>query len=366
MHEKIKRYISLYVPVTTCTLRCHYCYITHHRLFEGPLPELPYSPERIRKALSKERLGGTCLVNFCGGGETLLLPKVVEYIKALLEEGHYVMVVTNATNTQRFQEIANFPRLFLSRLFFKFSYHYIELKERNLLETFFANIALMRSLGCSFTLEAVPCDELKPYIDEMITLAIEKVGAVPHCTIARDERIQGELPILTEMSYEEYKKTWSIFQSSLFEYKNSIFGIKRKEFCYAGSWYFLINIKTGIMTQCYTSYYKQNVLKKINKPIRFLPVGNNCGSLHCYNGHSYISLGVIPELQAPTYESLRNRVCADGTEWLNPEMKHAMGTKLYETNKELSSMEKFLVNSEIRFRRIMQLPRKIGKFIFKR
>jgi len=56
--DKIKRYVNLYIPVTTCTLRCHYCYITHHRLFGGPLPELKYSAEQVRKALSKARLGG--------------------------------------------------------------------------------------------------------------------------------------------------------------------------------------------------------------------------------------------------------------------------------------------------------------------
>ena len=120
--EQIKRFISLYVPVTTCTLRCHYCYITHHRLFGGNLPELPHSPETIRKALSKERLGGICLINICGGGETLLPNKIVEYTRALLEEGHYVMIVTNATVTKRFDEISKFPKELLKRLFFKFSF----------------------------------------------------------------------------------------------------------------------------------------------------------------------------------------------------------------------------------------------------
>ena len=56
--DKIKRFIDCYVPVTTCTLRCHYCYITHHRLFDNKLPTFKYTPEQVRKALSKERLGG--------------------------------------------------------------------------------------------------------------------------------------------------------------------------------------------------------------------------------------------------------------------------------------------------------------------
>ena len=56
----------------------------------------------MRKALSKERLGGICLINFCGGGETLLPPEIVKYIRVLLEEGHYIMIVTNATVSKRF------------------------------------------------------------------------------------------------------------------------------------------------------------------------------------------------------------------------------------------------------------------------
>lgn len=135
--DRIKRFIDIYVPVTSCTFRCHYCYITHHRLFGNRLPELKYSPEVVRKALSKQRLGGPCLINFCGGGETLLPEKTIDYIRVLLEEGHYVMVVTNASVSKRFEQIAAFPADLMKRLFFKFSYHYMELKKRNLLDTFF-------------------------------------------------------------------------------------------------------------------------------------------------------------------------------------------------------------------------------------
>ena len=56
--DKIKRFIDCYVPVTTCNLRCHYCYITQQRKFDAKLPEFKYSAEYIAKALSKERLGG--------------------------------------------------------------------------------------------------------------------------------------------------------------------------------------------------------------------------------------------------------------------------------------------------------------------
>ena len=160
--ERMKRFIDILVPVTTCTLRCHYCYITHRRLFDSKLPTFKYDVDTFRKGLSKERLGGICMMNLCGGGETLLPPEMPQYIKALLMEGHYVMVVTNATVDRAFNEMAEWPEDLLERLFFKFSYHYLELKKRGLLNKFFSNIRKMRDVGASFTLEATPSDELIP------------------------------------------------------------------------------------------------------------------------------------------------------------------------------------------------------------
>lgn len=345
--DKIKRYIDCYVPITTCTLRCHYCYIVQHGLFANKVPKLKYSAETVRKALSKERLGGTCLINFCAAGETLISKELLEYVRAILEEGHYVMVVTNATISKRFDEIISFPPELLKRLFFKFSYHYLELKEKNLLERFFSNIKKIRDVGCSFTLEVTPSDELIPFIDEMNQKSLEEVGAIPHVTIARDERDPEKLPILTCLDKEEYNKIWGNFKSAIFDYKMKIFEVKRKEFCYAGDWSFYLNLGTGIMTQCYKSLIHQNIFEDVEKPINFCPIGNNCLEYHCYIGHSYIVLGDIPELDAPTYAELRNRICNDGSEWLKPEMKSFMSTKLYESNKEYTEQEKEVINKRI-------------------
>ncbi len=345
--DKIKRFIDCYIPVTTCSLRCHYCYITHHRLFEGKLPEFRYSPKHVRQCLSKARLGGTCLFNFCGGGETLLVPQLLEYIKELLEEGHYVMIVTNATVTSAFTKIAQWPHSLTGHLFFKFSYHYMQLKERNLLDVFFNNVCLMRDVGCSFTLEATPSDEMIPYSDEMIQKAIEYVGAMNHITVARDERNPNELPILTELSPEEYTMTWNKFHSELFTYKMSIFGQKRNEFCYAGAWSLYLNFQTGDATQCYSSFFKQNIFSNPKDEIKWMPIGNNCKEMHCYNGHAFLVLGLIPELKTPNYAELRNRKSKDGTEWLQPEMKAFMQTKLYESNEEYTPWQKIKANYEM-------------------
>ncbi len=357
--DKIKRFIDIYVPVESCTFRCHYCYITHHRLFSNKLPVLKYSAEQVRKGLSKERMGGPCLINICGGGETLLPPEVIGYIRVLLEEGHYVMVVTNASVTKRLKEIAEFPPELMKRLFFKFSYHYLELKKRNMLDKFFDNVKMMSDAGASYTIEATPSDELIPYIDEMKEACKKRTGAVNHITVARNEAAKGNLPILTSYSDEEYHGIWKSFDSIFFEYKFSIFNKKRTEFCYAGDWSFVLNIGTGMMQQCYCTYYRQNILDDPTKPIRFLAVGNNCNQYHCYNGHAFLVLGDIPEHKAPTYAEIRNRFCNDGTEWLKPEMKSFMSTRLKESNAEYSNSKKRIVNFEIMILKVVSEYKKL-------
>lgn len=345
--EKIKRFIECHIPITNCNLRCHYCYVTHHRLFVNKIPKFKYPPDHVRKALSKKRMGGVCLINFCASGETLLVREITEYIRVLLEEGHYVMVVTNATISKRFDEICNFPKDLLNRLFFKFSYQYLELKRKSKLDAFWGNVKKAGSSGCSFTVEVTPSDELIPYIDEMNQRALEEVGTLPHVTIARDER-DSQFPILTSMNRKDYIDVWGKFESSLFDFKESIFGVKRKEFCYAGDWSFTVDLGTGRMKQCYKSLTQQNIFKDIDKPIIFSPIGNNCREPHCFNGHAWIALGDIPELPAPSYAELRNKTGLNGKEWLTPDMKSFMNTKLYESNREYSCEQKNKINKQNR------------------
>jgi len=298
----LKRFIDIYVPVTTCTLHCHYCYIFHQGLFKNKLPEFKFSPEVVKKTLSKERLGGVCLINMCGGGETLLPPQITDYIKALLENGHYVMVVTNGTVSKRFDEICQFPSELLSRLFFKFSFHYLELKKKNLFSLFFDNIRKMRDVGCSSTLELTPNDESIPYIDDIRQKTIDELGSPCHVTIARDDVSPLEdKPILTKLPYDEFYKTWGVFDSDMMSFKRTIFGQKRKEFCYAGAWSFYLNLGTGIKTQCYSSFKSEQIFEEPDKPIDFTPVGCQCSQLHCYNGHAFLTLGDIPDLDTITY-----------------------------------------------------------------
>ena len=330
--DKIKRFIDIQVPVSTCSLRCEYCFITQHHLFDSALPKFSYSAETFRQALSKERWGGTCLINICGDGETLLPPQMTEFIKVLLEEGHYLNVVTNGTVTRAFDTICKFPKPLLSHLLIKFSYHYVELKKRNLLDKFFTNVKNVRDAGASISVELTPYDDLIPYIDELKQRCIDEVGASPHVTVARDET-KGGVPILTSLSIEDYKKTWGVFNSAMFDFKMSVWEKKVHDYCYAGSWGYFLEMQNGCLRQCcFACRTQDNIFADTSMPIKNMPIGTHCVTPHCINAHAWLTLGHVPEWKTQyTYADMRNRVCVDGSEWLKPEMKAAMCTKLYET-----------------------------------
>lgn len=361
--DKIKKYVECYVDTETCNLQCHYCYIAQLGKFKKKLVKFDHTPEEIRKALSKERLGGTCLLNFCAGGETLLSEDVIPVIRALLEEGHYLMVVTNGTMTQRFEEIAKFPKELLERLIFKFSFHYLELKRLNIMDKYFDNIKLMDEVGCSYTVEITPSDELIPYIDEVIEICKEKLGVLCHVTIARDDRTK-EIRVLSDKNFEDYKKIWGVFDSNLFKFKSTIFYKKRKEFCYAGEWSVYVNLTTGNMSQCYFGMPLDNIYKDVNKPLKFEAVGCNCPMPHCYNGHSFLTLGDIPELNTPYYSELRNRINKDGKEWIKPKVKEFISQKLYDNNEEYTEKRKKSINKNYKLRRFKRaLLRRMKKVV---
>ena len=362
--DKIKRFVDCYIPTETCNFRCHYCYITQQRKFNNKVVKFEYTPEFIAQALSKERLGGTCMMNLCAGGETLIAEEVIDVVEAILKQGHYVMIVTNGSLTQRFEKIAQFPKELMKRLFLKFSFHYLELIRLNMIESFFKNVKMMKNAGASFTIEITPSDELEPYIDEIKKITQDNIGALPHITIGRKD--SGDIPPLTNHTFLDYKQIWNQFDSDMFDFKYKIFGEKRCEFCYAGEWSIYLNLATGDYKQCYSGKYLGNLYKDIEKPIKFLPIGCNCTEPHCYNGHAFLTFGNIPEIEAPTYDKLRNRVQQNDEEWLQPEMQEFMQSKLIDSNKLYNDKQKKKINNKnLKYIRNNKIKQKIKKVIRK-
>lgn len=335
--DRVKKLIMLQVPTSICNFRCHYCYLAQRDVsYQGLQADMKYSPEQVAKALSKERMGGPCFINVCADGETLLTKDIDLYLKALVMEGHYLEIVTNLTITPMVRKILSWEKDLLSHVEFKCSFHYLELKKRALLDVFAENVADIWKSGASATIEMTPSDELIPYIDEVITFSMHHFGALPQLTIARDDRTKG-IEKLTRLSEEEYKKTWQVFNSTFWDYKNEIFGTKQTRFCYAGCWSITVNIATGEAKRC---YYEKigNIFDDPDKPIPEKPIGI-CPIAHCYNGHAFLTFGLIPGATDVRYGDIRNRVKNDGSEWLDPALKDFFNSKLNESNVAWSALQ---------------------------
>ena len=348
--EKIKRFFECLIPVTACNLKCNYCYVMQRNNRKNKMANLKYSPEQIGKSLTKERLGGTCYFSICGAGETTLQVGIEDIIYNILKQGHYINITTNGTITKKLKDILDKSKKYIEHIHFAFSFHYLELQRLNLLETFFNNINMVRQKGASIVVQLNLCDEYIPYLDEIERICIEKVGAKPQIAATRkEEKGLKKIELYTNHTEEEYIEFGQKFESPLFEFTMKNFNVKRKEFCYAGDWSGILDLSTGIMRRCYNSYIYQDIFKNPKEKIRFMAIGNCCGSLFCMNSSHFMSLGVIPSIQTPTYEELRNRQKAG---WYTENMKSFLGQKLIENNKEYNYFRK-IVSDIIRGNRLV-------------
>lgn len=346
--DKIKKIILFRIPMSICNLRCHYCYLSQRPVhFQGIQPEMKYSPEEVGYALRKERVGGLAYVNFCADGETFLLKDIDKYVKAIVEQGHYAEIITNLTVTPVLEKFLSWSPEFLKHVEFKCSFHYLELKAKNKLELFAENVNKIWAAGGSANIEITPSDELIPYIDEVMEFSMKHFGALPHLTIARNDRTKN-IDYLTKLPIEEYDTTWSRFNSDFWKFKKTIFGIKQTNICYAGSWSLYVNLCDGETVQCYCGQKVRNIFSDPDLPLPTKPI-LKCSIAHCYNGHVFLTLGVIPRRftkqkeqsdEIPGYGNIRNRQRADGTEWLQPELKAFFNSRLEESNAELSPIGK--------------------------
>lgn len=340
--EKIKRFFECLIPVTTCNLKCSYCYVIQRDRRQMKMAQMRYAPEQIGRALTAERLGGVCYFSICGAGETTMQPQIEEIVYHIMKNGHYVNITTNGTVGKQIEKILERNKDFIDRLHFAFSFHYLELVRLNLLERFFENIQKVKNAGASFMVQINLCDEYVPYLDEIKRLCIENVGAMPQVAATRKEESGlRKIELLTRMTKEEYINAGATFESPLFDFTMKNFNVRRREFCYAGDWSGNLDLSTGILRRCYCSYLRQDIFKNPNEPIRFQAIGNLCGSAFCMNSSHFMSLGVIPEVDTPTYAALRNRGDAG---WYSDTMKEALNGKLMDANEEYSSIKKVQSN----------------------
>jgi hypothetical protein len=347
-------------------MHCKYCYIGQRGdKFTEKIAKIPVSIQTVAKALSAKRLCGHCFINLCGDGETLLPPYIVGLTELLLLEGHYIMIPTNGLISKRIDEFTALPKNLLKHLIFKISFHYLELKRLNKLDEFFANAYKLRAAGASITIVIMAADEYVEHIPEIKKISLDRMGAYPHVA-----EIHTDIPNFlrfTKRPLEEHFKAWDSFNSTLFAMQKDTWGVKRHEFCYGGDWVFNISLISGDASQCFSGKHLiDNIYNDIYEPLHFVSYGAHCPFPHCFCGHCFLQLGVIPGLKTPSWYDTYNRICLDGSQWIQTSIQTFM-TKFTETNIEYSHNKKYFINAlvaaEYDDKRILYSKVKIGKII---
>ena len=341
-----KIFFECLLPITICNLKCEYCYVIQENRRTELYPKMQYSFEQIGKSFSKKRLGGTCFINICGAGETLAYKELPQLIDKILDNGHFINITTNGTQTKMFDQIIKLDRAKLSRINFSFSFHYLELKRLHLLDAYFNNIKKVAKNGCSFLFQMNLCDSYINCIEEIKKVCIEKINCLPQIMVTRNE--QDKTFKLFTANEKNYINVGKSFNSKIFEVGLENINVKRNEFCYAGKWSYVLNLANGELKPCYCSNQKYDFFKHPKEKIPLFAVGNNCKSNYCINSTHFLPLGVIPEIRMDTYSQLRNRKWENGIrqEWQTQSMKDFLSHKLCEANQEYTNRQKKKINKK--------------------
>lgn len=324
MKKKIQRYVQGTFNTFGCNLNCSYCYLKMKRIYNIG-QSFPYGIEYTAKAMSADRWG-ICYISLTGDGETLLSEEAVDLAYYLLKEGHYLNIINNGTQTHSLEYMCKLlDEESVSRLMLTFSFHYLELKRKNLLDRFFSNIRMMRNKGFTVYIHMVLCDEYFPDCEQIKKRCIEEVGILPQLGMIRNESDKDDERRLTSYTEEEYYKMADSFHSPYFEMQKSLYKENcSKEYCYAGRLGVLLNFTTGIMRQCVANDRPVQVFEDIEKEIAFEEVGLHCNSPWCYCSTFQI-FGMIAGKDYPTY----CMIFENGTnQYISQNMKYALDVKL--------------------------------------
>lgn len=377
----IYRFINTNIPAEGCNLRCEYCYIRQHGneellKIDNTKKLFSYSVSHMLKALSIERMGGVCMFNISGTGETLLNPDIFDIVYGLVAQGHYVALISNCTITKIIEKFGAMPVECRHRLFFKASFHYRELKKRKLLETYARNIRFMREHQIAFSVEMVSNDYVLNELDELKAFCLQNFGALPHVLAGRDETVQNTFPkYKSKLSEEEFKKVWSAFDSDLFQYQDTDYHLSHTaEFCYAGVYTGSLDLSTGAFSPCPGGRTITNFFEDIEQPIHFVPMAE-CPLPYCFCGFFlHVLAGVAREEYHPDVKffQFRDRMCSDGGTWLTPSIREVFSHRCAEYHEDYPKEEKLYLralmkewygNGTVNDEEMKKLAESIGKNI---
>lgn len=298
-NNHVTRAITVYVDGNKCNLNCSYCYISNSR-YDGCTEKinLIYDLHTMIEAFSVERLGGIADIVVIGSAETLLIEPIVPFIHGLLEYGHIVTVVTNATLTKRIVELVNIKE-YRKNLIIKASLHYLELKKRNLLSTYFDNIKYIVESGVSCYPFVTICEEYLPYIEEISEYCFNYLGVKPQCSpcleVINSDSTLYHSEFKPEITDELVKRIEKSFDTRIFNeiVKNRKMN-PQEHFCYAGLWSFGVDFVTGNMYKCHNvpidkNFYEDKTLELTE------PIACSCGIESCCLQYNFFAEGLIPD-----------------------------------------------------------------------
>lgn len=344
--DKIVKMINGTVHTLGCNLKCEYCYLAQGRYKnDEDIFALKYPLNKILKACSKERLGGICFIQIIGDGETLLPKDVVPLIIGLLQEGHYVQVITNGTLTERIHQLVDKAEQagLSERLLISFSLHFIELEKGNWLKIYADNINYVRKKGVSFRISMVCSDadiEAEKRIHEFCQKDLH--GVVLNIGSAKKyNEITGNIEGLWS-KYDKktyYEKVMSIFPSYNLEYIKDLDEIDNHKFCYAGSWYFQVDFTTGTYSQCLQNAGPvHNFFENIEDELLLEPVGTRCKASWCWCGWAK-KLNLIPN-ECGYISDIEKMAAAPENKYINKKCLCAGFADLANSNREFSAEQK--------------------------
>lgn len=303
MTEKVSRALTVYVSGNSCNLRCPYCYVKNSHPNEIPKPMcLKYPLKQMVRAFDPRRIGGIAEVTVIGSAETLLAKEVIPFVHGLLHFGHVVTVVSNATLPSRVDELLDCPKEDLKNLILKASFHYEELKRRQLLDVYFQNIKNAISHGASAYPFVVISPEYSKHIKEIGELITENLGIKAHCSPCNSINNEFDLQFHSEF---DPKPTEKLMEELDHYFDTRIYRecVRYKEvdvqntFCYAGRWSLGIDMATGHTFKCH-NFRKdnENFYENVDKPYSWgMPIGMSCAIESCCLQYNFFSENILPD-----------------------------------------------------------------------
>lgn len=301
--KKVSKAITIYVEGNSCNLQCEYCYQKNSNPTEKSIVvNLLYPIDEMIRAFSPKRLGSLAEITVIGCAETLLTQQIIPFVHGLLEYGHVVTVVTNATLSERIDRLLDCSEECLQNLILKCSFHYRELIKKELLNTYFINIKKALNAGASAYPFVVICQD---YVNEFETISkimMDNLGIQAHCSPCTEVNNSFDLrfganfnPMPNESLMEQLDKYFDtrIYKECI-KYKSVDV---QSTFCYAGSWSICIDFMTGKMCKCHGCPVESgNFYQNIDEPFIWKePIAMSCAIESCALQYNFFSEGLMPD-----------------------------------------------------------------------